>query len=171
MELVSLLNGEEWSDHPLCVQPVLASVARAVNDRVSDAGREQLVALAPRLAGTAEADWLVGARLVELCTERALQPSRRMSHEEWQELTGAQRTARYLLSRGTSEGRARCSWPIRAVIWLLDRTRLLNRAYTYDASLQVAFAVAQIDAAGNADPALLALLNACITECRPSASS
>lgn len=168
MELVSLLNGEEWSDHPVCVQPVLASVARAVNDRVSDAERERLVALAPKLAGTAKADWLVGARLVELCTERALRSSQRMSHEEWQELTGAQRTARYLLSRGAAEGGSRCSWPIRTVVWLLDRTRLLNRAYTYDASLQVAFAVAQIDGVGDAEPELLDLLNACVAECRPA---
>jgi hypothetical protein len=187
MELVSLLNDEEWSDHPRCVQPVLAAVARAVNDRVSDAGREGLVALAPRLAGTAAADWLVGARLVELCTETALKaaetpatpqapgaaPRAPMPHEVWQELTAARRTARYLLCRNTQGERTRCSWPVRAVIWLLDRTRLLNRAYTYDAALQAAFAVAQIDAAGgDSEPELLALLNSCVEECaRPKPRS
>jgi hypothetical protein len=178
MELVSLLNEEEWSDHPRCVQPVLAAVARAVNDRVSDAGRDGLVALAPRLAGTAGADWLVGARLVELCTDTALTVAEQrapMPHEVWQELTAARRTARYLLSRSDTAvspdrpgERARCSWPVRAVIWLLDRTRLLKRAYTYDAALQAAFAVAQIDAARDAEPELLALLNSCVAECRRS---
>src|SRR3954447_16352692 len=72
MELVSFLNEEEWSDHPRCVQPVLAAAARAVNDRVSDDGRQRLVDLAPRLAGPAKTDWLVGARLVVLCTDAAL---------------------------------------------------------------------------------------------------
>jgi hypothetical protein len=182
MELVSLLNDEEWSDHPRCVQPVLAAVARAVNDRVSDAGREGLVALAPRLAGTAAADWLAGARLVELCTDTALRsaetPAVRlaasaaravpMPHEVWQELTAARRTARYLLSRNTAGEKARCPWPVRAVIWMLDRARLLKRAYTYDAALQVAFAVAQIDAARDSEPELLALLGSCVEECRRS---
>src|SRR5262245_44452351 len=120
MELVSLLNQEEWSDHPRCVQPVLAAVARAVNDRVSDQGRERLVELAPRLAGTAKADWLAGARLVARCAEAALE-SPGMSHEDWQELTGARRTARYLLSRQSPDGRTRCPAPARAAIWALDR--------------------------------------------------
>jgi hypothetical protein len=182
MELVSLLNDEEWSDHPQCVQPVLAAVARSVNDRVSDTGREGLVALAPRLAGTAQADWLTGARLVVLCTEAALRSAEtpavrlagsaakivRMPHEVWQELTAARRTACYLLSRESPEGPSPCSWPVRMIIWLFDRTRLLKRVYTYDAALQVAFAVAQIDSARDSEAELLALLGACVEECRRS---
>jgi hypothetical protein len=140
MELVSFLNEEEWSDHPRCVQPVLAAAARAVNDRVTDAGRQRLVDLAPRLAGTSGADWLAGARIVLLCTEAALNeasvpaatappgqaapraPDRpaapRMPPEVWQELTAARRTARYLLARSPAAGRAgdrraddRDAWP------------------------------------------------------------
>jgi hypothetical protein len=230
MELVSFLNEEEWSDHPHCVQPVLAAAARAVNDRVSDQGRQRLVDLAPRLAGTAKADWLVGARLVVLCTEAALNPPRtpsggaapppaagppdgpvdrppggtldrtldgppegpadtagtagtagtadtaeapavhrrvahRMPHEVWQELTAAQRTARYLLARQSAAERARCPWRIRATIWLLDRTGLLKRVYPFDAALQVAFAIAQISSVPEAEPEMLALLEACADAC------
>jgi hypothetical protein len=169
MEFVSFLNEEEWSDHPRCVQPVLAAAARAVNDRVSDEGRQRLVDLAPRLAGTAAADWLVGARLVVLCTEVALK-ARRMPHEVWQELSGAKRTARYLLSRQSAEGtaagdRARCPWQVRATIWLLDRVGLLKRAYPFDAALQVAFAIAQVSSTPNAESELLALLEACADAC------
>ena len=185
MELVSFLNEEEWSDHPRCVQPVLAAAARAVNDRVSDEGRQRLVDLAPRLAGTAEADWLVGARLVVLCTDAALneppvptgrpapgsteahgtRPLRSMPHEVWQELTAAGRTARYLLARQSAAARARCPWRVRATIWLLDRAGLLKRVYPFDAALQVAFAIDQIGSVPEAEPELLALLEACVDSC------
>jgi hypothetical protein len=33
MELASFLAGERWSDHPSCTHPLLAEVARNVNDR------------------------------------------------------------------------------------------------------------------------------------------
>jgi hypothetical protein len=37
MEFASLLAGEAWSDHPACTHPLLAAVARHVNDHTSDA--------------------------------------------------------------------------------------------------------------------------------------
>ena len=36
MELASYLAGESWSDHPSCTHPLLASLARDVNDHVGD---------------------------------------------------------------------------------------------------------------------------------------
>jgi hypothetical protein len=42
MELASLLAGERWSDHPACTHPLLAAVARQVNDHTSDAARMAL---------------------------------------------------------------------------------------------------------------------------------
>jgi hypothetical protein len=51
MELASYLAGERWSDHPPCTHPLLASLARLVNDHTSDAGRGRLVALAPSVIG------------------------------------------------------------------------------------------------------------------------
>lgn len=54
MEYVSVLAGEEWSDHPKCTDPVLAAAARSVNDWMTDEGRHLIVPLIGRLFGTAE---------------------------------------------------------------------------------------------------------------------
>lgn len=54
MEMASYLAGEEWSDSPACTHPVLASMARVVNDRLGDSARQSLLPLLPRLMGTAE---------------------------------------------------------------------------------------------------------------------
>jgi len=51
MELASLLAGERWSDHPACTHPLLAQLARQVNDHTSDAGRQQLLPLIPSVVG------------------------------------------------------------------------------------------------------------------------
>ena len=53
MEYVSLLAGEPWSDHPACTHPVLAAMARAVNDRIPSADRHLLIPIIGRLFGTA----------------------------------------------------------------------------------------------------------------------
>lgn len=59
MEFASYLAGEKWSDHPKCTQPMLAVVARMVNDFTTDQGRDRLVPLIPRVIGlTAESPWL-----------------------------------------------------------------------------------------------------------------
>ena len=54
MEYVSLLAGEEWSDSPACTHPVLAAMARRVNDLLPDERRGELVPLIGRLFGTAD---------------------------------------------------------------------------------------------------------------------
>lgn len=51
MEFASYLAGERWSDHPPCTDPVLASLARAVNDSVRDDRRDELLADVPRVIG------------------------------------------------------------------------------------------------------------------------
>ena len=51
MELASYLAGEPWSDHPRCTHPLLAVLARAVNDHVSDATRPRLAPLIPHVIG------------------------------------------------------------------------------------------------------------------------
>ena len=51
MEFASLLAGERWSDHPSCTHPLLAQLARHVNDYTSDAGRQQLTPLIPSVVG------------------------------------------------------------------------------------------------------------------------
>lgn len=49
-EVASLLAGEPWSDRPGCTHPLLADLARRVNDHTSDAHRHELVTLAADLA-------------------------------------------------------------------------------------------------------------------------
>lgn len=63
MELASVLAGERWSDHPPCTHPLLASLARMVNDHTSDDGRQQLAPLIPSVVGRRGNDrtWLTVA--------------------------------------------------------------------------------------------------------------
>jgi hypothetical protein len=63
MELVSLLAGEPWSDHPACTHPLLAAVARHVNDHTSDAGRQRLADLIPSVIGLTGDDLHIDARI------------------------------------------------------------------------------------------------------------
>lgn len=72
MEMASYLAGERWSDRPRCTHPLLAEVARLVNDNTSDANRSQLAELIPAVIGTATEDLRVDARIARLCALRAL---------------------------------------------------------------------------------------------------
>lgn len=51
MELASYLAGEKWSDHPACTHPLLALMARAVNDLTTNAARPRLALLVPSVIG------------------------------------------------------------------------------------------------------------------------
>jgi hypothetical protein len=51
MELASFLAGEPWSDHPACTHPLLAVLARDVNDQVGDRGRREIAVLVPDVIG------------------------------------------------------------------------------------------------------------------------
>ena len=51
MELASYLAGEPWSDHPSCTHPLLASLARDVNDHVGDYARSRLAPHIPEVIG------------------------------------------------------------------------------------------------------------------------
>ncbi len=72
MELVSYLAGERWSDHPACTHPLLAAVARGVNDYTSDAARPRLAVLIPSVIGLTSDDLHVDARIALLCARTAL---------------------------------------------------------------------------------------------------
>ena len=56
MEFASYLAGESWSDHPTCTHPVLASLARMVNDCSSDDARSRLALLIPSVIGLTGSD-------------------------------------------------------------------------------------------------------------------
>ena len=72
MELVSYLAGERWSDHPACTHPLLAELARDVNDCTSDAGRPLLAELIPSVIGLTGEDLHIDARIALMCARRAL---------------------------------------------------------------------------------------------------
>jgi hypothetical protein len=72
MEMASYLAGERWSDHPACTHPLLAALARYVNDCTSDAGRPRLAVLIPSVIGLVDEDPRVDVRLALLCATRAL---------------------------------------------------------------------------------------------------
>lgn len=63
MEFASYLAGERWSDHPACTHPVLAQLARQVNDVTSDAARAELAHLIPSVIGLTSTDLRLDARI------------------------------------------------------------------------------------------------------------
>lgn len=63
MEMASYLAGEKWSDHPTCTHPLLAHLARCVNDSVTDETRRRLAPMIPDVVGLATDDPRVTARL------------------------------------------------------------------------------------------------------------
>ena len=63
MELASYLAGEPWSDHPACTHPLLAGLARAVNDYTTDAGRSRLAGLIPSVIGLNSDDPRIHGRI------------------------------------------------------------------------------------------------------------
>jgi hypothetical protein len=63
MELASFLAGERWSDHPGCTHPLLATLARLVNDHTTDAGRRELAPLVPTVIGLTGDDPRVDVQL------------------------------------------------------------------------------------------------------------
>ena len=72
MELASYLAGERWSDHPSCTHPLLAALARDVNDYTSDAARGRLAALIPSVIGLTGDDLHIDARIALVCARMAL---------------------------------------------------------------------------------------------------
>jgi hypothetical protein len=56
MEMASFLAGERWSDHPTCTHPLLASLARLVNDSLPDEERGRIIGLIPDVVGLAGDD-------------------------------------------------------------------------------------------------------------------
>lgn len=73
MEYVSQLAGEGFSDQPRCTDPVIAAVARQVNDHTSDAARPRLAVLAPDLAAVRRIDPRLVPAVAAHCARLALQ--------------------------------------------------------------------------------------------------
>jgi hypothetical protein len=71
MEAVSRYAGEPWTDAPACTHPLLAHLARLVNDASTDSGRQRLLPAVPTLAGAHTDDPASYPRLAVACTEAA----------------------------------------------------------------------------------------------------
>jgi hypothetical protein len=80
MEFASLLAGERWSDHPACTHPLLAAVARHVNDCTSDAGRARLADLIPSVIGLTGEDLHIDAEIA-LRSARLAMPVAAAEHQ------------------------------------------------------------------------------------------
>jgi hypothetical protein len=72
MEMASVLAGEKWSDHPRCTHPLLADLARHINDATSDDNRHHLALLIPEVVGLTSDDPRVDARIALRCATAAL---------------------------------------------------------------------------------------------------
>ena len=72
MEYASFLAGERWSDHPRCTHPLLAGVARSVNDHTSDEFRSRLIELIPPVIGLTGEDPRVDVMIALRCAAFAL---------------------------------------------------------------------------------------------------
>ncbi|WP_076263340.1 hypothetical protein [Intrasporangium flavum] len=73
MEMASFLAGERWSDHPACTHPVLATLARCVNDMLDEPNRQRLVTMVPEVVGLNPSDPRATTAIV-LSTARAALP-------------------------------------------------------------------------------------------------
>ena len=72
MEYASYLAGEKWSDHPACTHPLLAELARQVNDFVSDETRQTLLELVPDVIGLTGSDLRFDLRIALRVARTAL---------------------------------------------------------------------------------------------------
>lgn len=72
MEYTSVLAGQPFTDRPACTHPVLAHLARRVNDLVDDAHRNRLAVLAADLAGLGRQDPRIGPAVLATTAEATL---------------------------------------------------------------------------------------------------
>lgn len=72
MEMASFLAGERWSDHPACTHPLLASLARLVNDALGDEARTRIVELIPEVVGLTSSDLSVDVAIATRAAACAL---------------------------------------------------------------------------------------------------
>jgi hypothetical protein len=160
MELASVLAGEAWSDHPASVHPVLAAVARLVNDRIREQDRARLEPSVPAMIGTATDDIESYARLALTCSTAALNSERVRSHPEIRaEVESAQRTAQRALAATTGGGGF--------LARLLASSPIAQRWYRHAAVRQAALSAAAMAGPAPSDRvAMCELLGACVLALR-----
>ncbi|MFL6136418.1 MAG: hypothetical protein ACJ74O_01265 [Frankiaceae bacterium] len=176
MEFASVLAGERFSDRPRCTHPVLAAVARAVNDAVGSRTRQRLVPMIPDVVGVPRDDPRLGPLLVVLCTDRALGVqehhracfangcgSNRCAHRQWLRSAGA-RARRRLAAVDKAQGRAAAgSGPVGR--WGRARYDAARR-HLYDASAEHVISLAVCIVAKCSEAAAAELLTTAIRAAR-----
>lgn len=167
MELVSVLAGERWTDAPRCTHPLLARLARLVNDAVSDATRPVLARSAPSLVGLrGDASW--DARIALLAATSAL-PLAAPWHQR--PLAAAALQADALVGRapGVLDPATRTALATApdAARWAARYTGGLTRRPAVDGSAVVEFAVTAIARSGapDVDTRLIGLLIDAVALC------
>jgi hypothetical protein len=114
MEMVSMLAGEPFSDHPRCTDPTLATIARVVNDALDDDSRQALAPLASTLVGRSGNPVRLAPLLVDICltiTQQHLpQPS-----------VDVERHRRRATRRLAALNRSRPAWAAGPTAWLYAR--------------------------------------------------
>jgi hypothetical protein len=66
VELASMLGGEDFSDHPTAVCPVIGALLRAHNDSIDDEHRQDLYAYAAKVVGSRSPGSVQDARAARL---------------------------------------------------------------------------------------------------------
>lgn len=169
MELVSLLAGERWSDAPACTHPLLARLARLVNDATSDDARHRLVPLVTALVGLRprrpeDRDrWDTEVALVAAATALPVAAT-------WDQapLAAAILTCERALGPGLSpEGGQALATAPEASAWAADLVdQLRTRAGDVPGGAIVEFAVGAVVAGvDDPDPVLCALLTRAVDRC------
>lgn len=174
LEAASVLAGERWTDRPAGVHPVLAAVARRVNDETSPAGRDALLPLAARVLGTADADPGASARVVDACARAALASSRGSARGDVSGGSTAARrpdlARRRALARAVRRARRRCRRgpeTTRAA----DLTELLYcRVVAPEQAAEATTALARTSG-GERDEVLRRLLTTCVALCEPDSAA
>ena len=173
MEWVSLLAGERWSDHPACTHPLLAHLARSVNDRASDASRPALMRLLPLLTGARSDDRSWSLEIAAVTVRHAL---RRAGAQDGRELAVALLTLDRLLGptdgRAPAERRATTTEVLATVpaaaAWAEDFTRAMGPPRHVRGLSRgiVDVSLATVSAASDADDALVAMLTDAVLTCQ-----
>jgi hypothetical protein len=176
MELASFMAGESWSDHPACTHPLLASLARLVNDNTSDASRHRLAPLIPSVIGLTSDDPYVDLVIALRSASMALP----VASEERQRALAvgvivANRLAAGLGHRPSGVVEDRGRWALaqapNAARWaerfVADSSTTVARFRKYGAPTIVRLSVEGIAWAGTADPdgSLHDLLQSVIDDC------
>lgn len=110
MELASMIAGEDFSDHPTSVSPMIAALLRAYNDRLEDDHRQCLYRYAADVLGTASGP---------LCERNRIQTVLEWADQRW--LLRARRSPLERLRAQRARGRrgydpaAAAGYAIRAV--------------------------------------------------------